>query len=208
MDAARFAKRFGVPLTEGYVSSEGGAALQRPADAPPGAAGRGAPGTDLAVVNRSTGEELPRGRLDGTGRLVNGDEAIRELVNRAPNPFEGYWKNQAADTERTRRGWFWTGDPVLPRPGRLVPLRRARRGPAAGGRREPGGSGRRGDPGPLPGRRGGGRASRPRPRLRRPGDGRARSARGRRFRPGRLRRVPGRTAGSGCEDSAPGSSGS
>ncbi|MDX6330167.1 MAG: steroid-22-oyl-CoA synthetase, partial [Streptomycetaceae bacterium] len=67
-------------------------------------------GTDLAVVNRSTGEELPRGRLDGTGRLVNGDEAIGELVNRAPNPFEGYWKNQAADTERTRRGWFWSGD--------------------------------------------------------------------------------------------------
>jgi acyl-CoA synthetase (AMP-forming)/AMP-acid ligase II len=41
---------------------------------------------------------------------VNGDEAIGELVNRAPNPFEGYWKNQAADTERTRRGWFWSGD--------------------------------------------------------------------------------------------------
>ncbi|TKA04778.1 hypothetical protein FCI23_34545 [Actinacidiphila oryziradicis] len=110
VDAARFAKRFGVPLTEGYGSSEGGAALQRPADAPLGAAGRGAPGTDLAVVNRSTGEELPRGWLDGTGRLVNGDEAIRELANRAPNPFEGYWKNQAADTERNRRGWFWTGD--------------------------------------------------------------------------------------------------
>jgi fatty-acyl-CoA synthase len=32
------------------------------------------------------------------------------LVNRGPNPFEGYWRNPAADADRRREGWYWTGD--------------------------------------------------------------------------------------------------
>jgi fatty-acyl-CoA synthase len=31
-------------------------------------------------------------------------------VNRAPNPFEGYWRNPGAEAERRRGGWYWTGD--------------------------------------------------------------------------------------------------
>lgn len=111
VDAERFAARFGVPLTEGYGSSEGGAAIQRSPGTPPGAVGRAAPGTDLAVVDPATGRERPRAVLEGgTGRLLNGDEAIGELVNRGGSRFEGYWKNDPAVAERTRRGWFWTGD--------------------------------------------------------------------------------------------------
>jgi fatty-acyl-CoA synthase len=111
VDAERFAARFGVPLTEGYGSSEGGAAIQRSPGTPPGAVGRAAPGTDLAVVDPANGRERPRAVLDaGTGRLLNGDQAIGELVNRGGSRFEGYWKNDAAVAERTRRGWFWTGD--------------------------------------------------------------------------------------------------
>ncbi|MGW2920136.1 AMP-binding protein [Streptomyces angustmyceticus] len=118
VDAARFAERFGVRLIEGYGSSEGGAAIQRTPDTPPGAIGRGAPGGDLAVVDPETGEELPRGRLDPAGRLLNGERAIGELVNRGRSSFEGYWRNPEATAARTRgrgegragAGWYWTGD--------------------------------------------------------------------------------------------------
>lgn len=110
VDATRFAARFGVPLTEGYGSSEGGAAIQHSPGTPPGAVGRAAPGADLAVVDPASGRERPPAVLDGTGRLLNGHEAIGELVNRGHGHFEGYWKNDPAVAERTRRGWYWTGD--------------------------------------------------------------------------------------------------
>ncbi|MEU6080649.1 AMP-binding protein [Streptomyces sp. NPDC047108] len=110
VDAARFAARFGVRLVEGYGSSEGGAAIQHSPDAPPGAIGRAAPGDDLAVVDPETGEERPRAHLDANGRLQGAHEAIGELVNRGPNPFEGYWRNEEAAAARTRHGWYWTGD--------------------------------------------------------------------------------------------------
>ncbi|MFI9046667.1 AMP-binding protein [Streptomyces sp. NPDC053427] len=118
VDAARFADRFGVRLIEGYGSSEGGAALQRSPDTPPGAIGRPAPGDDLAVVDPETAAELPRARLDADGRLLNGEQAIGELVNRGRSSFEGYWRNPEATAARTRgtpggragAGWYWTGD--------------------------------------------------------------------------------------------------
>ncbi|MFJ9035613.1 AMP-binding protein [Streptomyces sp. NPDC102406] len=111
VDAARFEERFGVRLVEGYGSSEGGAAVQRTADTPPGAIGRAAPGDDLAVLDPRTGAECPPAVFDEGGRLVNGDAAVGELVNRGRSPFEGYWRNDAAYAERVRRnGWYWTGD--------------------------------------------------------------------------------------------------
>ncbi|MFH8669067.1 AMP-binding protein [Streptomyces anulatus] len=110
VDAARFRERFGVRLVEGYGSSEGGAAIQRTPGTPPGAIGRAAPADDLAVVDPDSGEERAPARFGPGGRLLNGDEAIGELVNRGPTPFEGYWRNPEADAERARRGWYWTGD--------------------------------------------------------------------------------------------------
>ncbi|MFF8470119.1 AMP-binding protein [Streptomyces griseus] len=110
VDAARFRERFGVRLVEGYGSSEGGAAIQRTLGTPPGAIGRAAPADDLAVVDPETGTERAPARFGPGGRLLNGDEAIGELVNRGPTPFEGYWRNPEADAERARGGWYWTGD--------------------------------------------------------------------------------------------------
>ncbi|MGW7365556.1 AMP-binding protein [Streptomyces sp. NPDC054841] len=110
VDAARFEARFGVRLVEGYGSSEGGAAVQRTPDTPRGAIGRAAPGDDLAVVDPSSGEECEAAWFSGEGRLLNGDRAIGELVNRGRNPFEGYWRNPGADADRRRGGWYWTGD--------------------------------------------------------------------------------------------------
>lgn len=110
VDAAAFEERFGVRLVEGYGSSEGGAAIQRTPGAPTGAIGRAAPRDDLAVVDPGTRTECPPAVFAEDGRLLNGDEAIGELVNRGPNPFEGYWRNPAADADRRRDGWYWTGD--------------------------------------------------------------------------------------------------
>lgn len=110
VDAAAFERRFGVRLVEGYGSSEGGAAIQRTSGTPTGAIGRAAPDDDLAVVDPGTLRECPVAVFAGDGRLLNGAESIGELVNRGPNPFEGYWRNPAADADRRRDGWYWTGD--------------------------------------------------------------------------------------------------
>ncbi|MFI1714077.1 AMP-binding protein [Streptomyces litmocidini] len=110
VDAARFRERFGVPLVEGYGSSEGGAAIQRTPDTPTGAIGRAAPGDDLAVVAADTGVECAPARFSPTGRLLNAAEAVGELVNRGRSPFEGYWRNPEAEAARLRGGWYWTGD--------------------------------------------------------------------------------------------------
>ncbi|MGW3194193.1 AMP-binding protein [Streptomyces sp. NPDC001118] len=108
VDAAAFERRFGVRLVEGYGSSEGGAAIQWAPGTPQGAVGPAGPG--LAVLDPATGRECPPAVFDSAGRLLNGEEAIGELVNRAPNPFEGYWRNPAAEAERRRDGAYWTGD--------------------------------------------------------------------------------------------------
>ncbi|MGW2042009.1 AMP-binding protein [Streptomyces virginiae] len=110
VDAARFAERFGVRLVEGYGATEGGASVQRTPDTPPGALGRAGAGDDLAVVDPETGAECPAAVLDGDGRLLNGSAAIGELVNRGRSLFEGYWRNPDAEADRTRDGWYWTGD--------------------------------------------------------------------------------------------------
>ncbi|MFG2647187.1 AMP-binding protein [Streptomyces sp. NPDC048436] len=110
VDAARFEKRFGVRLVEGYGSSEGGAAIQRAPGTPSGAIGRAAPGDDLAVVDPATRRTCPPAEFAADGRLLNADVAIGELVNKGRSPFEGYWRNAEADAARLRDGWYWTGD--------------------------------------------------------------------------------------------------
>ena len=111
-DKAEFTRRFGVPLFEGYGSSEN-------ADHP--AAGR--PGPDPVLsAGPVTGTTWPwstppparsgrRAVFDADGRLVNPAEAIGELVGRAAlSNFEGYYNNPEAEAERTRNGWYWSGD--------------------------------------------------------------------------------------------------
>ncbi|MCX5226407.1 AMP-binding protein [Streptomyces sp. NBC_00233] len=110
VDAARFLERFGVPLVEGYGSSEGGASIQRTPDTPTGAVGRAAPTDDLVVVDAETGRECEPARFSASGRLLNAAEAVGELVNRGRSTFEGYWRNPEAEAARLRDGWYWTGD--------------------------------------------------------------------------------------------------
>ena len=107
-DTAEFADRFGVRVISGYGSSEGGIALL-PAGKP-GALGTAPPGADIAVVT-AAGAECVTAQFDSGGRLTNADAAVGELVRRdAAGGFEGYWNNPAADADRLRGGWFWSGD--------------------------------------------------------------------------------------------------
>ncbi len=106
-----FTRRFGVPVIEGYGSSEGAIVLNPVPDARPGALGRAPRGTDIAVVNPATGEPCPTARFDGHGRLANPEEAIGELVGRTALPaFEGYYNDPEAEALRVRDGWYWSGD--------------------------------------------------------------------------------------------------
>lgn len=109
-DQAQFRRRFGAELLEGYGSSEGGGAVAHAPDAPPGALGRPAhPG--VAVVDPETLTDCPPALLDEHGRVLNPDEAVGEIVDKAgTRTFEGYYKNDDADAERIRNGWYWTGD--------------------------------------------------------------------------------------------------
>lgn len=108
-DQAAFEARFGCVLTEGYGSSEGGVAIQRAPDTPPGSLGR--PVDDVAVVDPATGTECPPAEFDGSGTLVNAAAAVGEIVNRSgTGRFEGYYEDPAATDQRLRDGWYWTGD--------------------------------------------------------------------------------------------------
>ena len=110
-DRERFQRRFDCPLVEGYGQSEGGAACTPVPGTPRGSLGKPAPGVDLAVVDPETAEECPPARFDEAGRVLNAAEATGEIVNRSGRGgFEGYYGAPEADDERTRSGWYWTGD--------------------------------------------------------------------------------------------------
>jgi len=113
LDRQRFEARFGCRLLENYGSSEGVIAIVRLPGAPEQALGKPRPGegADVAVMNPETDEECARAKFDEHGALVNGDEAIGELVRRDRGArFEGYYNNADATAERVRDGRYWSGD--------------------------------------------------------------------------------------------------
>ncbi|ALR12764.1 acyl-CoA synthetase [Mycobacteroides saopaulense] len=109
-DQAEFRRRFGAELLEGYGSSEGGGAVVRDPEAPSGALGR--PAHDgVAIVDPQTLRDCGAAVLDEHGRVLNPDEAVGEIVDKqGRRGFEGYYKNDDADADRVRNGWYWTGD--------------------------------------------------------------------------------------------------
>lgn len=112
VDKAAFSARFGVPVFDGYGSSEN-AVILHPArrSSQPGPLGVAPPGTDIAVVDPASGEECPPARFSPSGVLLNPAEAIGELVGRdAAGRFEGYYADPDAEAERLRDGWYWSGD--------------------------------------------------------------------------------------------------
>jgi fatty-acyl-CoA synthase len=105
---AEFGRRFGLEVIDAYGATEGGVAVNREPDMPPGALGR-AP-AHVKIVD-DDGNEKPRARIDARGRVLNAEESVGEIVNtQGVGPFEGYYKNADATSKTTRNGWYWSGD--------------------------------------------------------------------------------------------------
>src|SRR4051794_32982666 len=68
-----FARRFGVEVIDAFGATEGGVAVNRTDNMPPGA--MGLVGETVKVVDED-GHERPRARFDDDGRLVNADECV------------------------------------------------------------------------------------------------------------------------------------
>jgi fatty-acyl-CoA synthase len=110
-DMRVFRERFGILCISGYGSSENAIIMVPAPGLPKHALGVPQEGLDVAVVDPETGVERARARFDGDGKLLNGADAIGELVGRnVVDRFEGYYNNPEADAERTRNGWYWSGD--------------------------------------------------------------------------------------------------
>jgi fatty-acyl-CoA synthase len=109
-DVVAFSARFGVPVTDGYGSSENALTISRTPDTPAGALGKPAI-AGVIVADPETGKECPPAVFDESGHLVNADAAIGELVNTTRlHDFAGYYKNDEANASRMRHGWYWSGD--------------------------------------------------------------------------------------------------
>jgi fatty-acyl-CoA synthase len=105
---ASFSRRFGLEVIDAYGATEGGVAVNRGTDMPPGALGH-AP--DHVQVVDDDGVEKVRARIDDRGRVLNADECVGEIVNtQGSGPFEGYYNNVEATEKTTRNGWYWSGD--------------------------------------------------------------------------------------------------
>jgi fatty-acyl-CoA synthase len=95
-DVERFGRRFGCVVQDGFGSTEGGVAIARTPDTPPGALGPLTEGLD--IVDPDTGRPCPVG-------------VVGELVNTAgPGRFEGYYNDEAAEAQRMAGGIYHSGD--------------------------------------------------------------------------------------------------
>jgi fatty-acyl-CoA synthase len=102
------ASRFGIRIIDVFGSTEGAIALDRTGNRPRGSIGRLRQG--ILVVDEE-GNEAPRAKFDGEGRLLNADRCVGEMVNTlGVGPFEGYYRNEEAMRRTTRQGWYWSGD--------------------------------------------------------------------------------------------------
>jgi fatty-acyl-CoA synthase len=95
-DVERFARRFGTVVIDGFGSTEGGVAISRTPDAPPGSLGLLPDGTEIIDVD--TGQPCPPGV---PGELVNVG---------GPGRFEGYYNDPEADAQRMAGGIYHSGD--------------------------------------------------------------------------------------------------
>ncbi len=110
VDIDEFSRRFGCRVVDAYGSSEGCLSILRTPDTPRGSIGVGMGGR-IVVMNPETRKECPRAQFDDFGVLLNGNEAIGELVNLDGGAlFEGYWNNPEACDQRIRDGAYWSGD--------------------------------------------------------------------------------------------------
>lgn len=103
-----FSARFDVDVIDAFGATEGGLAVTRGPDDPPGAMGKAGPG--IAVVDED-GKALPTAKFGPNGELLDAAECVGEIVNtNGVGVFEGYYNNDEANARTTRNGWYWSGD--------------------------------------------------------------------------------------------------
>lgn len=108
-DIREFARRFGCHVRDSYGSTEGMVIVRRDPSMPPGALGIGS--DTVRVLDPDTGEECPAAVRDAFGWITNLEAAVGELVETNPvRAFEGYYRNEAATSARSRDGVYWSGD--------------------------------------------------------------------------------------------------
>ena len=108
-DVHAFAERFGCQVVDGFGSTENAVIVSRIEGTPPGSLGW--PVDGVAVLDPETGEECPHAEIDASGRVVNLDECVGELVNTTgAGQFAGYYNDEEAMAERMRGGMYWSGD--------------------------------------------------------------------------------------------------
>jgi fatty-acyl-CoA synthase len=108
-DVAQFSTRFGVHVFDGYGATESGLNILRTPETPPNAMGPLPEG--VAILLQDTGETAATARFSPDGRLLNGPEAIGEMVNTlGPGAFLGYYGDEEAEAERMRGGMYRSGD--------------------------------------------------------------------------------------------------
>ncbi len=95
-DVERFADRFGCTVIDAFGSTEGGVAIGRTPDTPPGALGPLVDGN--AIIDVDTGELCPPG-------------VVGELVNTSGRgQFRGYYRDPDAEAQRMAGGIYHSGD--------------------------------------------------------------------------------------------------
>lgn len=110
-DITAFAERFGCEVVDSYSSTENAVIVQRRPGMPAGSLGL--PLDGIKVLASDTGQETADAVFDASGRLVNPDEAIGELVNTTGRgAFAGYYNDDDAEADRMRGGMYWSGDLV------------------------------------------------------------------------------------------------
>ena len=105
---AAFSDRFGVHVIDAFGATEGGLAVTRVDDSPPGSVGLAGP--ELRIMG-DDGQELPAATFDPSGALIDPAACVGEIVNTGGvGVFEGYYNNDEANAKATRNGWYWSGD--------------------------------------------------------------------------------------------------
>jgi fatty-acyl-CoA synthase len=108
-DIREFARRFDCQVRDSYGSTEGVIIVRRDPSMPDGALGTA--DDSVKVLDPDTGAECPRAEVDTDGLVTNLADAVGELVETQPTSgFEGYYRNEAATSERFREGAYWSGD--------------------------------------------------------------------------------------------------
>ena len=93
-----FQQRFGVEILELYGTTEGGYAVNRPGEGPPGSFGRAVAGQEMTIFGEDD-RPLPPGEV--------GEIVVRSLGR--PLTVR-YWGDDSASERKTAGGWLRTGD--------------------------------------------------------------------------------------------------